>query len=152
MTTVARIVESMDLIKKRFPVALRRVWDGDELVRLTQGGSKDHDRPGGCDANVFDFFSGLRIIASREKHSSFGTCLHCSLSMTEQGAKAVGSMDNFCKLAGATLAEFRIDMSEAKQPAPCTNGVLHLIFSPEYTALVCGRHGVDDEAAQSKIG
>lgn len=152
MHPVGRIVESLDLLKARFPAALRRVWDGDELVRLGQKGGGDYERPSATPEHIFDFFSGLRMVVSRERHTGLGVCLHCSMSMTEHGAKQAGSMPAVHRLITAVLQQFHINIDEAEQPAPIRNGVIHLAFRPEYAATICARHGVTDEAAQSKSG
>lgn len=68
--------QTIEEMKARWPQALEFVYDAKEIL------NNNGIRPGECRSNVFDFESGLRVIASVEK-SGNAKFLHLSASFGE---------------------------------------------------------------------
>lgn len=129
--------ETIESIASRFPKAFNYVWDADELKKLSEAGI-DCSCPSSDPDHVFDFFSGIRISASKESMSNYGKYIHIALAFTGRGSSQINCMKQFMVLARATLATLFIDIDDGE--SAYNNGVLHVILTGTSAEKLCNTH------------
>lgn len=107
--------EPDELLKSRFPAALRKVWNPD-LAYM--------DRPGLHREHVFDFDCGLRMIISRDRLKPDEAPIHISVSWIENLPvtieEATKQVEEKYKILGGTGSVKFIGLSD--------NGVPHFFI------------------------
>jgi len=122
-------LETVESIKSRYPMAIRTVWNRQEIL--------DGKRPGMMREHVFDFEDGFRIIANRECLPDGMVCLHFSFSMEEDSSacKAMVACDHdMRKLIEMAMEHVEIMGGPSRQTSPSqsfmtSGGILHFLYS-----------------------
>jgi hypothetical protein len=141
--------QDLDVHRLRIRDALLPVWDVDYVIKA----SAEHgelaieilNRPSIEPVHVFDFYSGLRLVISREKESGRGLYFHVSVSVCEgshldgRGSKAI------LKSTEASMKALGWPAIPREPIHWSTEMIAHLIYSGTSYLPICEAFGLDPD-------